>query len=103
MGRVIGLRLLIACVTSVSVAQAHAEKADAGRARELVNAGEIQSLDSLRAQHGNRLQGRLLSTELEHQHKQWVYELKILGDDGVVREISLNAKNGEWLNEEIEP
>lgn len=95
-------RVLAAGMISLLCLPVFAGDKDADRARALVERGEIQSLKALRAQHGERLSGRLLEVELEKKHHRWRYELEILGDDGVVREIRLDARTGEWLSEEIE-
>ncbi len=75
---------------------------DARRARELVAAGRALPLESVLEMHGERLAGRLLDVELESEHGRVVYELEIQGDDGVVREIKIDAASGEWLEQEIE-
>lgn len=40
---------------------------------------------------------RILDAEIDRKDGQWVYELKLLGPDGVVRELRYNAINGDAL------
>nr|WP_307955374.1 PepSY domain-containing protein [Shewanella putrefaciens] len=50
----------------------------------------------------SRLQGRLLDLEVEQKHGRIIYELEILRDDGIVYEIKIDAKTGEWLKEKVD-
>lgn len=97
-------RVLAAGAISLVATGAHADHdgMDTRRVRELVAQGKIVTLQALREQHATRLQGRLLDADLEKHRKRWIYELEILGNDGIVREITLDARTGEWLHEEIE-
>ena len=64
--------------------------------RRLRGAGQILSLETIianhRRQHPN---GQLLEVELELERGRYVYELKMLSDDGVVREFEYDARTGE--------
>lgn len=40
---------------------------------------------------------RILDAEIGRQGQAWVYEIKVLGPDGVVRELRYNALNGDPL------
>ena len=64
--------------------------------RRLRSAGKILSLETIIAQHRRRHQdGQLLEAELELEKGRYLYELKFLGDDGVVREFEYDARTGE--------
>ena len=64
--------------------------------RGLRNAGKILSLETIIAQHRRQHQdGQLLEAELELEKGRYLYELKFLGDDGVVREFEYDARTGE--------
>lgn len=45
---------------------------------------------------------KLLEAELETSHGNYVYEVELLTEAGVVREIKLNASNGDLLKDEEE-
>ncbi len=63
--------------------------------RRLRGAGQILSLETIIAQHRTRHPGgQLLEAELESEHGHHVYDLKFLGDDGVVREFEYDARTG---------
>ncbi|MDG4548950.1 MAG: PepSY domain-containing protein [Candidatus Contendobacter sp.] len=81
---------------------------DAGRDQEeirrLRGAGRIVSLETIIANHRRQYPGgQLLEAELEFERNRYVYELKMLGDDGVVREFEYDAGTGElWRIERKE-
>ncbi|MDG4554697.1 MAG: peptidase [Candidatus Competibacter sp.] len=63
--------------------------------RRLRGAGQILSLETLIANHRIRHPGgQLLEAELEFEHGHYVYDLKFLDDDGVVREFEYDARTG---------
>ena len=43
-------------------------------------------------------QGQMLEVELESEHGRWIYEVKTLSADGVVRERVLDARTGALLS-----
>ena len=64
--------------------------------RRLRGARQILSLETIIANHRHRHPGdQLLEAELEFEQGRYVYELKMLGSDGVVREFEYNARSGE--------
>ena len=71
-------------------------------ARELVKSGEIISLQALLQKINDSGLGklRLLEAELEREHGRLVYELELVDEKGVVRELLFDAKTGEVFNEE---
>ena len=75
---------------------------DHERARELVKSGEIISLEQLlkniSASEAGKL--RLLEVELETKKERLVYELELVDEKGVVRELLFDARTGEALGEE---
>ncbi|QQS55749.1 MAG: peptidase [Candidatus Competibacteraceae bacterium] len=63
--------------------------------RRLRGAGQILSLESIIAQHRTRYPGgQLLEAGLESEHGRYIYDLKFLGNDGVVREFEYDARTG---------
>ena len=64
--------------------------------RRLRNAGQILSLETILAHHRRQhSSGQLLEAKLEFEQGRYVYELKLLGEDGVVREFEYDARTGE--------
>lgn len=77
-------------------------KVDQDDVPALVKAGKVRPLSELLALHPERLEGHLLDAELEYEDDVLVYEIEVLGQDGVVREFYLDAATGVVLKEEIE-
>ena len=73
---------------------------DHDAARQLLEAGEILSLENILADIRPSYPGRILEVDLEREHGRMVYELEILGPDSVVREIYVDAHSGEILSVE---
>ena len=75
---------------------------DQERARDLVKSGEIMPLEQLLQNIiGNEMgELRLLEAELEREQGRLVYELELVDEQGVVRELLFDAKTGEALGEE---
>jgi len=69
---------------------------------EWVKEGKVLSFDSIMQRYESRLSGRLLDLEVEQKHGRIIYELEILRDDGIVYEIKIDAKTGEWLKEKVD-
>ncbi|RUQ28497.1 MAG: peptidase M4 [Candidatus Competibacteraceae bacterium] len=64
--------------------------------RQLRNAGQILSLETILANHRRRYpHGQLLEAKLEVEQSRHIYDLKLLGEDGVVREFEYDARTGE--------
>ncbi|MET3998340.1 PepSY domain-containing protein [Marinobacterium sp. MBR-109] len=75
---------------------------DQDEARRLMLSGQIRPLSELMLLHPERLSGHLLDVELEEEDGRLVYEIEVLGKDGVVREFYLDASSGAVIKEEIE-
>ncbi|MCK5001684.1 MAG: PepSY domain-containing protein [Gammaproteobacteria bacterium] len=75
---------------------------DHERARDLVKSGEIIALEQLLQKIDSQASGklRLLEAELESKQGRLVYELELVDEQGVVRELLFDAKTGEALGEE---
>lgn len=72
-------------------------------ARALRQAGTILPLEQITAQALKRHGGaRLLEVELEEDDGRLVYEVELLGADGVVRELELDARSGQLLKDEVD-
>ena len=85
--------LLILC--PVHILQADDDHIEAKR---LLNSGEIMALDDILKIIKQTYPGKLLEVELEKEHKKIVYEVEILGTDGIVREIYIDAKTGKLIS-----
>lgn len=52
---------------------------------EAVKDGKIQPFSALYATIGAQLNGRVIKVELEEDDDEWVYELKLMHEDNVIR------------------
>lgn len=69
---------------------------DHDKVRQLRGAGQILSLETIIANHRRQHSGgQLLEAKLEFERDRYVYELKMLSKDGVVREFKYDARTGE--------
>ncbi len=93
------LLMIWGCLLPVGNALADDDYLDA---RRLMEAGLILPLHEIlgRIQEGHA--GRILEVELEHESGQYIYEIEILDEKGVVREWEINATSGEILKPEQE-
>lgn len=94
------MRHPLALIAALLLAAGLSGSATAGRdhdeIRRLRNAGQILSLETIIAAHRRQHRdGQLLEAELELEKGRYVYELKFLGEDGVVREFEYDARTGE--------
>lgn len=73
---------------------------DHDRARAAVERGDVLSLDALLDRVPLREGERLLDAELERDDGHWVYEIELIGADGRVREIELDARDGRRIEDD---
>ena len=66
-------------------------------AKRLLDAGEILPLEVILKNVRQVHPGRILEVELDKEDGRIVYEVEILGKDGVVKEVYINALTGEVL------
>lgn len=93
---------LVAAVTLQSLPAFADREVDQDDVPALVKKGKIRPLSELLARHPDRLEGHLLDAELEYENDVLVYEIEVLGQDGIVREFYLDAATGAVLKEEVE-
>jgi len=87
-------------VISMILGPLHVTRADDDHieARRLLDSGEILPLEVILNNVRRTFPGRILDVELEREDGQIAYEVEILGEDGVVTEIYINAKTGKVLS-----
>jgi uncharacterized membrane protein YkoI len=66
-------------------------------ARRLLDSGEILPLEVILKNVKQTHPGKILEVELDKEDSRIVYEVEILGKDGVVKEVYINAITGEVL------
>ncbi len=90
--------LLVAFVLLVPVHVAWADDDDHIEARRLLDAGEILPLEAILKKVRERFPGKIIEVKLEREDDDIAYEVELLGDDGVVTEVYINAKTGNILS-----
>ncbi|GAB6043347.1 PepSY domain-containing protein [Endothiovibrio diazotrophicus] len=73
---------------------------DHDEAWRLREAGEILPLEQLLRQVRERYPGRVIGVELEHERGRPVYEIELLEEQGRVRELLFDARDGHYLEHE---
>ena len=89
---------LIPLVLALLLGQAHADS-DHDRARAALLAGEVRPLTQVLAQVARTHPGQVLEVELEREDGRWVYELKLLQNDGRLLKLAVDARDGQVLKE----
>ncbi len=70
---------------------------DHEEARRLRDAGEVLPLAQILARVQAHHPGRVLEAELEREDGRLVYEIELLGPEGTVRELKVDAASGRVL------
>lgn len=84
--------------TALVIAPAWADsERDQDRARAAVQAGEIMPLPALLEQLQRSQPGQVLELELENEDGRWIYEIKLLGNDGQLLKLDVDARSAEVL------
>ncbi|MDA9433999.1 peptidase [Bradyrhizobium sp. CCBAU 51627] len=64
-------------------------------ARQAVEAGEIRPFADILNVVKEKLPGEVVGVKLEREAGAWMYELRVVDDQGRLFEIHVNAKSGE--------
>jgi len=79
----------------ISLVQADDDHIEAKRLRD---AGEILPLEEILKHARQSHPGKVLEVEIEDEGSRMVYEVEILGDDSIVREILIDARSGKLIS-----
>ncbi|RLL53688.1 peptidase [Mariprofundus sp. EBB-1] len=71
---------------------------DHERARQLLEQGKILPLSDIIKQANALYPGNVLEVDLEEKSGEIVYEIELLGDDGVIMEMLLDARSGRMIS-----
>lgn len=86
------LPLALLCMMSSSALAGDDD--DQERARQLLESHQVMPLARIAELVSRQYPGRIIDVELEEEDAQVIYEMKILGSDGRVREIHVDAADG---------
>jgi uncharacterized membrane protein YkoI len=93
------LRIILGIIMLLAPLQTVMADDDYIEVRRLLNSGEILPLEVILKNVKQTFPGKILEIELEKEDHHIVYEIEILGSDGIVREIYMDAKSGMLLYE----
>lgn len=88
---------LVATFSLFPLSAALADKDDHVEARVLLQRGEILPLAKILESVRRRVPGDVIEVELEREDSRWEYDVKVLTPTGLVRKITLNARDGTVL------
>ena len=84
--------LTVAVVVGLVVAQStYGDDADQDKARAALESGQIRSLDQVLGVARQKWPGEIVKVELEHDDGDWIYQIKILSDQGERHEVEIDA------------
>jgi hypothetical protein len=75
------------------------EEHDHDRALEALKRGEVQPLEQVLTAVRSSVDGTIVRTRLERKRGAWVYELKVLGRDGRIHDIHVDARTASLLRD----
>jgi len=89
------LLLANACGLRSTLVMADSENMqDHDKARSALRRGEILPLGKVLETVARTHPGSVLEVELDREHGRWIYEVKILEDDGALRDVEVDARTG---------
>ncbi len=89
-----------AAMLALAVGLAHGQNGKESEVRE--STSPVMSLQDAIEVVTATFPGRVIEAELEDEHGEVMYEVEIVGEDGLVREIEVHAKTGQVTVEETE-
>ena len=98
--RVLNRRLVVMLWVFTAFGWVGATKAgerDHERAMQAMEAGQIKPLTEILAIVTQEVPGRVIAVELEDERGQWIYEIKLIQDSGLVKKLDVDARSGQLL------
>lgn len=98
--RLLAALLVWLAVVALAPAQAQADS-DHDRARAALQAGQVLPLRTVLERLEREHPGQVLEVELEPEHGRWVYEVRVLQNDGQLLKLELDARTGAVLKRRV--
>lgn len=70
---------------------------DHERAREARERGDIKPLEEILPSVEQRFPGEIVKVELEREDGRWIYEIKLIDNDGRLLQLEIDARNAEII------
>ena len=91
--------IALCCGSAVLIAGQNEPGSDSTRTQK---SGDILSLDEILQRVKAEQPGKVVETELERKSGRYVYEIDVIGADGVKREFKYDAKTGALIPRKID-
>ena len=93
------IRAVVPCValalTAILAGVALADSYDHDAVRLAVERGEIRSLADILTQTRDKLAGQIAGVEIERKAGRWLYELRVVSQQGQLLKVYVDARTGE--------
>lgn len=90
--------LALCALMTLPTTYAYADsKKDHDKARQALESGEILPLRGILEKLEPLYPGQILEVELEQNHTNWIYEFKILQDNGKMIKLKVDARDASVL------
>lgn len=95
----LSIRTVVLCValasTAILAGVALADSYDHDAVRLAVERGEIRSLADILTQIRDKLAGQIAGVEIERKAGRWLYELRVVSQQGQLLKVYVDARTGE--------
>ena len=91
--------IALCCGSAVLIAGQNEPGSDSTRAQK---SGDILSLDEILQRVKAEQPGKVVETELERKSGRYVYEIDVIGADGLKKEFKYDAKTGALISSKID-
>lgn len=95
--------ILLSLLLLPTLPMSQADEDDHERSRAALLAGEVMPLRLILEKVEKDYPGQVLEVELERERGKWIYEIKLLQENGRLRKLNVDGKTGEPLNNRIKP
>ncbi len=93
---------IIGCTALLASLSFSSSAGDHEKVRDLMKSGNILPLETILEGLKETSSGRILEVELEEKKGRLIYEIEQVDEQGVVREYSFDATNGDLIKEKVE-
>ncbi len=84
-------RLWLGLIAFMALGSVSHADSDHNKVRSALMAGNIQPLSEVLRVVAENQPGRVIEVELEDDHQQWLYEIKVLSPEGFLVKLEVNA------------
>ena len=93
--RVTAVAMLISTAASAATVAREDDRERRDAVRRAVEAGDVLPLSQILPRLRGRVAGDVTGIDVELQRGRWRYEFRVIGRDGRVREVYVDARSGE--------